>query len=615
MEAEKRFRGFLLDPNKFSQLSLGEKRALVHDIAQWSDDAPQILSSFTRRELLEIICSEMGKERKYSGYNKLKMIEHLLKLVSLKSRRTDTDQFCSLYGAKPEMGYKRKRQDESPDQLLTDLNDIPLGQAKEENVKILVCHNAACRASLDPADAFCKRCSCCICHHFDDNKDPTLWLTCESDCDENESCGMSCHLKCALEDERAGIVKSSCCTKLDGSFYCLSCRKINGLMSTWRKQLVVAKEARRVDVLCLRISLAHKILFGTEKYKEVQKTVESAFKLLNNEVGPVNLLCTKLARGIVNRLSCGTEVQKLCASSVEAFDSMVTEPCSDHVKKKVPASCQICFEELSPNSVIIVLDYAIHLLEDFLGCRVWHRKSTERDYPDNPTFIVLRPEKRFRITDLNPSTEYFCKVSLFTSRRTLGVWEAKWVSPASSENYAAALERGKKNTPLTAQTYSQVKPTNSSKINLGSGGYAAKLPSLEGINKSNNERLCSSFMETDSALSLASISPSTPCKSNNTREVDGSGFKRMVGESDYEYSVRVVKLLDYEGHIDEEFRVKFLIWFSRKATVQERRVVTVFVDVLIDDPPGLAEQLRHAFMDEICCEQKSVSWQAYCTMY
>ncbi|OMO57589.1 Fibronectin, type III [Corchorus olitorius] len=591
---------FVLDPEKCSQLSLGEKIELVHEIAQWSEDAPQILSSFTRRELLEIICAEMGKDRKYSGYNKLKMIDHLLKVISLKSKKTDANQFGSLSEAKPEGGYKRKRQDGFPHEVLTDLNDIPPSQAKDECVKILVCQNAACRASLNPADAFCKRCSCCICHQFDDNKDPTLWLTCESDFDENESCGMSCHLKCALEDEKAGIIKSSCCTKLDGGFYCLSCGKINGLMSTWRKQLVIAKEARRVDVLCLRISLAHKILLGTEKYKEVQKTMDSALEKLTNEVGNLDLLCTKLARGIVNRLSCGTEVQKLCAASVEAYNSMVSEPCFNHVKLKVPASCQISFEELSPNSVIIVLEYAVHLLEDFVGCRVWHRKSTERVYPDKPTFIVLNPEKRFRISNLNPSTEYFCKVSLFTNTGNLGVWEAKWVSPASRENYASALEPGNKKSRLKAQTYSQVKSTSSSKTNMGSGGYSGKLRSLEGINKSKNDRLCSpSFMETDSALSHASISPATPCKSNKTRDVYGSGFKRMVGESDYEYPLRVVKLLEYEGHIDEEFRVKFLMWFSRKATAQERRVVTVFVNTLIDDPQGLAEQLHHTFMDEI----------------
>ncbi|KOM54719.1 hypothetical protein LR48_Vigan10g061100 [Vigna angularis] len=42
-----------------------------------------------------------------------------------------------------------------------------------------------------------------------------------------------------------------------------------------------------------------------------------------------------------------------------------------------------------------------------MGCRLWHRASTT-DYPEQPTFIVLRPEKRFKLENLHPSTEYFC---------------------------------------------------------------------------------------------------------------------------------------------------------------------------------------------------------------
>lgn len=89
---------------------------------------------------------------------------------------------------------------------------------------------------------------------------------------------------------------------------------------------MVAKEARRVDVLCLRVFLSHKILKGTEQYKDLQKTMETAVKRLKNEVGPLDRVCTKMARGIVNRLSCGAEVQKLCTSAVEAFDSMFPDP-------------------------------------------------------------------------------------------------------------------------------------------------------------------------------------------------------------------------------------------------------------------------------------------------
>lgn len=85
--------------------------------------------------------------------------------------------------------------------------------------------------------------------------------------------------------------------------------------------MLVAKEARRVDVLCLRILLAHAILNGTGMYREVHNIVEIALNLLKNEVGPLDQVSREMARGIVNRLSCGSEVQRLCASALEAFDS------------------------------------------------------------------------------------------------------------------------------------------------------------------------------------------------------------------------------------------------------------------------------------------------------
>ncbi|GLT60596.1 hypothetical protein SLA2020_333560 [Shorea laevis] len=614
MEPKSLFSGFVLDPSKCSQLSLEEKRELVHEIAQFSDNASEILSSFTRRELLQIICAEMGKERKYSGYSKHRMIKHLLKLISQKPSGSESDDFCPVEQVRPELGFKRKRQNPTRHQLSNDLNQVPPWNAKEKCCKTKFCQNAACKTSLSPDDAFCKRCSCCICHQFDDNKDPSLWLTCESDSlDENESCGMSCHLECALTDERVGIIKSNCCVKLDGSFYCVACGKINGLMRTWRKQLLVAKETRRVDVLCLRISLGHRILIESEKYMELQKTVETAMQILTNEVGPLNLLCTKLARGIVNRLSCGSEVQNLCASVIEAFDSLVSEPCNDHMKEKEPASCQIQFEELSPASAIIVLDYAQNLIKGFLGCRIWHRKSTENVYPDTPTFMVLRPQKRFKITDLNPSTEYFCKVSLFSRKGTLGAWEAKWVSPASSGNCMATL-KSEKEEPLTAtQIYSQVNSTNSSNSEPASVELDAKFPSLDEVNNCKDERFYSPpHLEKNSPLRPPSLDPSTPCKSQKAREIPGSNCKKRLEESDFEYSIRIVKWLEHEGHIDKDFRVKFLTWFSLKATKQERRVVSVFVNALIDDPACLAEQLIHTFMDKICCQRRPVSGHRFC---
>lgn len=90
-----------------------------------------------------------------------------------------------------------------------------------------------------------------------------------------------------------------------------------------RKQLTTAISARRVDALCERLFLSNKMLKGTEMYKEIGKTVSLAVAKLKKEVGPLDKVSAANARGIVNRLNCGPEVQKLCVSVLEALDQML----------------------------------------------------------------------------------------------------------------------------------------------------------------------------------------------------------------------------------------------------------------------------------------------------
>ncbi|XP_038716607.1 VIN3-like protein 2 isoform X2 [Tripterygium wilfordii] len=610
------FCGYVLDPAKCSQLSLRQKRKLVHEVALWSKDAPKILNSFTRKELLEIICAEMGKERKYTGFNKSQMIKHLLELVSRKSKRSNNQHFLGSSAEKNQTGSRSEKWIELQQQVSTDLNHVSHDDSKEEHIKPIVCQNIACRAPLHTEDAFCKRCSCFICHQYDDNKDPSLWLTCSSEyVEENDSCGITCHLICALQDERAGIMKIGCYEKLDGKFYCVACGKVNGLMRVWRKQLLGAIEARRVDVLCLRVLLAHKILTGTEQYKKVQSILETALELLKNEVGPLGLVCKNMPRGIVNRLSCSAEVQKLCSSAVEVFDSMFDDTCTNSMGRKEIATCQVKFEESSSTSVVLVLDYMLDQYSDFYVCKLWHRKSSVRSYPQKPTFAVFTPQKRFRITYLDPSTEYFCKILLFSSTGIVGVWEAKWVTPTSSDARVTALCKHEKEEDIAdTETHPQIQSINSADSILNSGDNQGQHQSVKGTKKNYNGSLYSSppLSESDRSMLSQSISPSTPCKSNGMQEVTGLGCRKQL-ESDYEFSVRVVKSLEIVGLIDEDFRVKFLTWFSLKATMQERKVVSVFVNVLVDDPPSLAGQLIDTFTDKIYCKQKAVLRSGFCT--
>lgn len=261
--------------------------------------------------------------------------------------------------------------------------------------------------------------------------------------------------------------------------------------------------------------------------------------------------------------------------------------------------------------MVIVLEYNEKLPKNFLGCRLWHRVSTT-DYPEQPTFIVLRPEKRFKLENLHSSTEYFCKASLFSSTETLGAAEAKWVTPSESPNSPSKvikLRRGanpSRGTAVNTCAQDQIKITaENHQVESANSDHPAK--HIFSNNRGSFEDFLSKppSAEPFSCQTFAAVSPSTPCKSFEMRRITGLNSRKRSRENDYEYSVRVVKLLEHQGHIDEIFRVKFLTWFSLKATQQERRVVSAFVDALIDDPASLADQLIHTFSDEIGCEQKS----------
>ncbi|KAI4388692.1 hypothetical protein MLD38_000997 [Melastoma candidum] len=580
--------GSVPDPAICGRLSVEEKRELVRQIAQRQPkDAPEILSGFRRQDLLEVICAEMGKERKYTGLTKSQMIEHLMKLVCGNERNGDSD--CS-----PDGRFKRQRKTESPAQLISRSGDTSLTN-RDVVPQLQSCQNVACRADISLGNRFCRRCACSICYRYDENKDPSLWLTCGSDTGPmggDGFCGLSCHLKCALKDVRAGFLRN----KLDGSFCCVSCRRNNSIMGAWKKQMCVAKEARRVDDMCLRIFLAKKILSGTVIYKELQKIVLSAAKLLKDEVGPVKVASSTMVRGLVNRLSCGSEVQKLCAAAVEAFDSLFSLHPNQVFRES--AVCWINFEEFSPTSVVVALKYDDFLLENFIGCKIWHRHYAATQFADEPTFVSLKPQKRFKITGLQPSAKYLIKICVYGRCGVSGACEAKWVTlPLSVDSSKEGSSQHPKsdNTP-TGQILLTAQPNDHSDIRVAA----------------ERHRMC---YKDDAFTSFGrkSSSPATPCKSYEMQKVVKSNCRRLTGESDYEYSVRVIKGLEKEGYIEANFRVKFLTWFSLKATCHERRVVSVFVDTMADDPPSLAGQLAHTFMAEIYCDLALVSQHGFCT--
>ncbi|KAJ0788440.1 putative oberon, PHD finger domain, vernalization insensitive 3 [Helianthus annuus] len=300
--------GFELDPSKSSKLSMEEKREFVYELSDSPQCAPELLHSWSRNDILQILTIETGKERKFTGLTKLKIIEILLKVVTDKKS--------------PEKTTKRQRKSETSTNT-SSLNNVDCSLASND---VKICKNLACRAILSQEDGFCKRCSCCICHRFDDNKDPSLWLTCSSEYPyEAMSCGLSCHLECALQHERSGIPKDGHSRGLDGCFYCVSCGKVNDLLQCWRKQMTTARDTRSVNILCFRVSLSQKLLSGTVRYENLHKIVNESIQKLKSDVGPLTDLPVKQARGIVNRLASGQEVQRLCALAVKSLDTLLSK--------------------------------------------------------------------------------------------------------------------------------------------------------------------------------------------------------------------------------------------------------------------------------------------------
>lgn len=241
-------------------LSSNAKRELVLQLSKCPDIAVRLLHEWTSHDIKQILCSEFCRDRKYDGVSKKILLKYLFRSVNgepsdhgKRVNKSDPEPNSSIL----QFPNKRQRKNYVPLYPVIASTPVTAGISAPTNNAHL-CQNSACRASLNPADEFCRRCSCCICFKYDDNKDPSLWLSCNSDQPlQGESCGLSCHLECALGDERAGILQSGQSKKLDGGYYCIHCGKQNDLLGYLLKHFPVR-------VLCiLMLELVSHNCFGT----------------------------------------------------------------------------------------------------------------------------------------------------------------------------------------------------------------------------------------------------------------------------------------------------------------------------------------------------------------
>lgn len=397
------------------------------------------------------------------------------------------------------------------------------------------------------------------------------------------------------------------------------------------------KDARRVDTLCQRVSISHRILKSTEKYIKLHEIVDMALKKLESELGPIND-SSNVGRGIVNRLSVGAEVQKLCVQAVELWDSLFLTG-SLYLKTPGLPSKFITFEDTSSNSLTLAIgpDDNTLLPQDFVGYKLWHRRADAKAYPIEPTSRIHKPSRRFTVTNLSPSTEYIFKVIAISNTTELGNWEVK------AETEAKVEENVSNGTLCVFQEKSKAENTNKedTPLNSGSGLDEDSNPTAHEVQnlasdvpKSDNES--GTKIRDETVVATLPVTPSRveaekPNPSINSLESDqpnilskdpGSSSKKMIVnkdgssssvEGEYEYCVKVIRWLECEGHIDTSFRVKFLTWFSLRATAQERRVVRVYVDTLIEDPSSLAGQLVDTFSEAISSKRPSPVLNGFCT--
>ncbi|XP_062202246.1 VIN3-like protein 1 [Phragmites australis] len=643
-----------------------------------SENAQEPLSSFPE---LESNDASVNTEKKDPCISKCKSVEEIPRTVTVKrcknidSKKVSSNNYNnSSFTGSPAL-KKQPRKGDHHVQLCE--NGIS-HDTKPPSTRI--CINSACKAVLNSDNAFCKRCSCCICHHFDDNKDPSLWLVCSSETGDRDCCESSCHIECALQHRKAGCIELGQSIQLDGNYCCAACGKVIGILGCWKRQLVVAKDARRVDILCSRIYLSHRLLDGTTRFKELHQIVEDAKAKLETEVGPLDGVSSKLARGIVGRLPVAADVQKLCSLAIKKADEWLRSNIQSDTKQidTLPAACRFRFEDITASSLVLVLKENVssqyHAVK---GYKLWYWNGREPPYTGEPA-VFPKDQRRILISNLQPCQEYAFRIISFTEEGELGHSESKCFT-RSVEIIHKNIEHGAEGCSSTAKRDGKRQNGMSSGFKvcqLGNvfrkgwaeeNGYPSTICKDEiedscdqsdsvipdkdqvthgvsrklNLNETSvpdlnadvvmptecflNENGCSSGKNAltqsngcgdcetcaeghvGKALAMESQSHSRKQTSDLEQETCADDSNLVVGsarlvsrrlgqlDDNYEYCVKIIRRLECSSHIEKDFRMKFLTWFSLRSTEQERRVVITFIRTLLDEPSSLAAQLLDSF--------------------
>ncbi|CAH1426390.1 unnamed protein product [Lactuca virosa] len=572
-----------------------EKNGHSDDASRTPKPIQEFVKSGPRKDLFHS-CSEKGK--KQSASSKPKMSEPKLSKKILKNQDPQKE---SSSPNKHQQPRKQNRKRETPIRI------PPESHSDAKFSDTWICKNSACRAVLSVTDTFCKRCSCCICHLFDDNKDPSLWLECSSDSSNGESCGLSCHIECALEQKKVGVMNLGQLMQLDGSYCCASCGKVSGILGYWKKQLTIAKDARRVDSLCYRIYLSYRLLDGTSRFQELHKFVKEAKSILETEVGPLSGVSAKMARGIVSRLTVANEVQSLCSTVIQKADQLSKISTTTQITKEgsltLPAACKFIFEEITSSSVVLVLiELSTTLSNDIIGFKLWYSKTTETTLTKDPIATFPRSQRRILISNMQPCTEYVFRVVSYTESGDLGHSEAKCFTgskeiihknhPVNREGtpgqkdvesdsgfkirelgkilrLAWAQEHGyldriiKPETPPVTTTGTGLDLNIATVPDLNEAVDSGEHESENWVSRKRGASLIETETETGAETGTETETEMHDCDSTliNGSPVKGGGVGGGLDEN-FEYCVKIMRWLECQGYIKQEFRLKLLTWFG-----------------------------------------------------
>ncbi|RWW48934.1 hypothetical protein BHE74_00044959 [Ensete ventricosum] len=563
--------GLVLDPSKCSKLSIEEKRELVRELSKWPETAPEKLQTWSRRDILEILCAEIGKERKYTSLTKQKMIEYLFRVVSDKKsgeHTKDRDSAQDLCTHSPQTPAKRQRKNDHPSRLPITTDNLQSGDVEEASDNIRYCKNSACRATLNIDDAFCKRC-----------REAVVMIL------QQEVVGAGTGSVSSSFIKFEQISQTSLTVVLDLENNTSLAQEVAGF-TVWHRKVDTPEYPKKASFSLLnpkRRFLVTELAPATEYMFKVVAFGDTG-DLDTREVG----IKTK-GTSPDNSMGLAPETTALepHCQSPKTNSSGLSNPSEGDESNTNSTACadlnklpEIEFDECEKPEILEIEKSLDHAQKDAGHQESECKGSTsraevpERDESPGRSDSALDEEPNSTIrTDSTNSME---------NNQTSDIPRSENESNAPVANEMVVVPFVQSNSTLPAT------PCRAEARTEGSERCRKGKPS---VNKFED------------GLMKPGMEPGSSSKKRCVGSLEGVNVKDGSLEGAYEYCVKVIRWLECERHIETNFRVKFLTWFSLRATPQERRIVNVYVDTLIDDPVSLAGQLVDTFSETVCSKR------------